>query len=128
MNREDYDRMSPEFALKAALATVPVIADPAEGEPKVSALQPKKDWKPPFTFYVPTEDSEEEALDGLTGLQSFAAAIHCVAGTYRGLQLLCVRVKKALKEMRQRGFKRRLPHLGRISRQMEKQAEKPLKL
>ena len=97
---ESYDRMSPEFALVQALGTVPVIADPAGGEPKVAALHPKKDWKPPFLFYVPSEDSEESDLDGPNGLQSWAGTLHCVAGTHRGLQLLCARAKKALREMR----------------------------
>ena len=100
MSELSYDRMSPEFALVQALGTVPVIADPAGGDPKVGALQPKKDWKAPYVFYIPSEDSEEETLDGSTGLQSFAATLHCVAGTHRGLQLLCQRCKKALKDMR----------------------------
>lgn len=100
MSELSYDRMSPEFALVQALGRVPVIADPAGGEPKVGALQPKKDWKAPYLFYIPEVDDEEEALDGSTGLQRFAATLHCVAGTHRGLQLLCQRCKKALKNMR----------------------------
>ena len=93
-------RMSPEFALVEALRTVPVLADPNGGEPKVAALQPKKDWRAPFVFYIPTEDSEERDLDGPCGLQHFAATLHCVGGTHRGMQLLCQRCKKALREMR----------------------------
>ncbi len=100
MSELSYDRMSPEFALVQALGTVPVIADPAGGEPKAGAMQPKKDWKAPYLFYIPEVDDEEEALDGSTGLQSFTAQLHCVAGTHRGLQLLCQRCKKALKNMR----------------------------
>lgn len=100
MSELSYDRMSPEFALVQALGTVPVIADPAGGEPKAGAMQPKKDWKAPYVFYIPFVDDEDEALDGPTGLQSFTAQLHCVAGTHRGLQLLCQRCKKALKNMR----------------------------
>ena len=48
-----------------------------------------KNWKAPFIFYIPTEDSEEETLAGPSGLQSFTAQVHFVAGTHRGLQLLC---------------------------------------
>lgn len=92
------ERMTPEFALTAALDTVPVLKD-ADGNAKVAALQPRRDWRPPFVFYIPTTDEEEKALDGLTGLQDFAANLHCVAGTHRGLLLLCQRVKKALQEM-----------------------------
>lgn len=100
MSETSYDRMSPEFALAQALGTVPVIADPAGGEPKVAALQPKKDWRAPFLFYIPSIDEEEEALDGDTGLQSWTGTVHCVGGTYKGMQLLCQRVKKAVREMR----------------------------
>ena len=99
-NATDYDRMSPEFALVQALGTVPVIADPSSGEPKVGAMQPRQNWKPPFLFYIPSADAEEETLDGPTGLQSFTATLHCVAGTHRGLQLLCQRCKKAMLQMR----------------------------
>ncbi len=42
-----YDRMSPEFALTAALEAVTDLTG------KVSALQPKKDALPPFVFYTP---------------------------------------------------------------------------
>ena len=96
---DSYDRMSPEFALVQALGTVPVIADPGGGDPKVAAMQPRQNWKPPFIFYIPVTDSEEEDLDGPTGLQSFAAQIHCVSASHRGLQLLCQRAKKAVREM-----------------------------
>ncbi|MCR5136093.1 MAG: hypothetical protein K6C12_03210 [Oscillospiraceae bacterium] len=99
MSTRSYDRMSPEFALVEALRTVPALQDPDGGEPKVAAMQPKKSWRAPFVFYIPQEDSEERALDGPTGLQSFAATLHCVGGTHRGLQLLCQRCRKALREM-----------------------------
>lgn len=89
----DYDRLSPEFALVEAMDAVPLLGG------KVSALQPKPSWEPPFVFYIPSEDEEEEALDGPTGLQSFSAELHCVAATYRSLQLMCQQIKKALRVM-----------------------------
>ena len=98
MAGESTDRLSPEFALVEALRTVPVLQD-AGGETKVAAMQPKKGWKPPFAFYIPSVDSEDEALDGPTGLQHFAAQLHFVGGTHRGMQQLCLRAKKALNEM-----------------------------
>ena len=98
MAGESTDRLSPEFALVEALRTVPVLQD-AGGETKVAAMQPKKGWKPPFAFYIPSVDSEDEALDGPTGLQHFAAQLHFVGGTHRGMQLLCLRSKKALLAM-----------------------------
>ena len=84
-------RLSPEFALTAAMRTVAVLTDPDSNEVKFSALQPKKDWAPPFAFYIPTEDSEEMDLNGPAGLQHFTAQVHFVGGTHRGMQLLCQR-------------------------------------
>ena len=63
-------RMSPEFALVAALETVPVLRD------GVTPMQPKKDRQAPFAFYVPTADTEEQLLDGPSGLQSFSATLN----------------------------------------------------
>lgn len=89
----EYDRMSPEFALVAALETVPALRD------RVTALQPKKDVRPPFAFYSSAEDDEEQALDGRTGLQQYSGTLHLVAGSFRGLQLLCARARLAVQEM-----------------------------
>ena len=86
--------LSPEFAFVQALETVSVLKD------RVTALQPKKGVKPPLSFYVPNRDDEEQALDGGTGLQTYAAQLHLVGGTYRGLLLLCARAKKAILAMR----------------------------
>ena len=95
---EEYDRLSPEFALVAALESVPVLAG------RISALQPKKDVRPPFGFYVSDSDTEEEALDGSTGLQEWSGTLHLVAGTFRGLQLLSARARLAVQEMRGRVY------------------------
>ena len=92
-------RLSPEFALTAAMRTVAVLEDPASHEVKFAALQPKKDWKPPFAFYIPTEDEEDRDLNGPAGLQHFTAQLHLVGGTHRGMQLLCQRAKKAVRDM-----------------------------
>lgn len=89
-----YTRMSPEFALVQALETVPVLKD------KVNALQPPKSAKAPFCFYIPTSDTEQQDLDGPTGLQSWSGTVHLVAGGARTLQLLCAKAKKALHDMR----------------------------
>lgn len=86
--------MSPEFALVQAVEGVPVLAG------RVSGLQPSKDAAPPFAFYVPTADEESRDLDGSTGLQRFAAALHIVAASHRHLMRLCALVKAAVQEMR----------------------------
>ena len=87
-------RMTPEFALVAALEMVPALRG------KVSAMQPKKDVKPPFTFYVPMADRESECLDGSSGLQSFEATVHLVAASHRGLQLISAQSKAKVHGMR----------------------------
>lgn len=86
--------MSPEFALVEALETVPILRD------GITPMQPKKDRLPPFGFYIPTEDSEEQLLDGPSGLQRFSATLHLVAASHRHLQLICSLAKKAVLEMR----------------------------
>ena len=93
-----YDRLSPEFALVAALESIPVLQD------RVSALQPMKGLRPPFAFYISSMDDEEQALDGATGLQRYTGMLHLVAGTFRGLQLLCARVRLAVQDMAGKTF------------------------
>lgn len=87
-------RMSPEFALVAALETVPELRN------GINPMQPKKDRQPPFAFYSPTADTEEQLLDGPSELQSFSATLHLVAASYRRLLLICSLVKQAVLEMR----------------------------
>lgn len=86
-------RMSPEFALVQALETVPVLRG------GVYALQPAKTARPPFAFYITTEDEEEQDLDGPSGLQTWSGALHLVAAGARALQLLVCKAKQALYDM-----------------------------
>ena len=88
------ERLSPEFALVAALETVPVLVN------KVAALQPKKDWLPPFAFYISDTDNEDQTLDGWSGLQAYSGTLHLVSTSYRGLQALCLRTRQAIRDMR----------------------------
>ena len=85
--------MSPEFALVAAVETVPVL------QGKISAMQPKKDAAAPFAFYIPNRDEEAETLAGLSGLQVWGGQLHIVAGSMRHLLLLCALVKEAVNAM-----------------------------
>lgn len=86
--------LSPEFALVQALETVTELTD------KVNVLQPKKGVHPPFAFYASNTDDEEQALDGGTGLMRYTATLHLVSSSFRGLQLLCARVRMAILDMR----------------------------
>lgn len=91
-------RMSPEFALEAAIESVPALSG------KVSALQPPQTATAPFAFYIPTADEEDETLEGGSGLQSFAGTLHIVAGGFRQLLLLCALVKRAITDMKGRVY------------------------
>ncbi len=86
--------MSPEFALVAALETAPELRD------RVTPMQPPKSAAAPFAFYIPSSDSEDECLDGSSGLQHFSATLHLVAGTFRKLQMLSALSKAAVLGMR----------------------------
>ena len=86
--------MSPEFALVAALETVPALRD------GVTPIQPKKDRLAPFAFYIPTADTEGQLLDGPSGLQSFSATLNLVAASFRHLQLISSLAKRAVLDMR----------------------------
>ena len=86
--------LSPEFALVQMLETVPGLQN------KTNALQPKRDVKPPFAFYVSETDDEDQALDGGTGLMRYNATLHLVESSFRGLQLLCAWARAAILAMR----------------------------
>jgi len=86
--------LTPEFALVEAVETVPALRG------KVTAMQPPNKTAPPFAFYTPTADSEEEDLDGPTELQHFTGVLHIVAASARQLFTLAALVKKAVAEMR----------------------------
>lgn len=88
------ERLSPEFALVAALEGAPLLTG------RVSALQPKKDIRPPFAFYISTADDEDQALDGGTGLQSYGAQLHLVGASMRELLKLSGQAKGAVRGMR----------------------------
>lgn len=85
--------MDPERAVTMALEALPGLAG------RVFPLEVLKNVPAPFVFYVPQEDHEEDALDGLTGLCSAAIEIHCVAGTYAQLVTLAGAVRPALRAL-----------------------------
>lgn len=69
-------------------------------------MQPRKNAKPPFCFYLQISDDEDEALDAMTGLQHTSYQLHAVAGSYRSLDILCGRIKAAIRAMTGRAWAR----------------------
>lgn len=90
MEGGNYSRMSPEFALTAALETVEALTG------KVWPMQPKPDARPAFAWYIPTGDEEERDLAGPCGLQEWTGQLHLVTSRQQRLSLLCRQVQEAL--------------------------------
>lgn len=85
--------MTPEQAILTALEPI------AEISGKVYPLGGLKNAAAPFVFYLRLTEEEDEALDGLTGLQSGTFEINCVAQTYAQLIALAGSVRPALQGM-----------------------------
>lgn len=85
--------MTPEQAILTALEPIAQISG------KVCPLEGLKNAVAPFVFYLIHEWSEEETLDGVTGLHSCMAEVHCVAQTYAQLIALAGSVRPALQGM-----------------------------
>ena len=68
---------------------------------KVYPYTALKDASAPFCFYLQTSESEEEVLEGLSGLKSAEYEIHVVAATQAAAQLLGAAAMKALQDLAQ---------------------------
>ena len=84
------ERLTPDFFM---VRTLEGIQDLAE---QIWPGQPRKNAKPPFAFYIQTDDGEDDALDRLTGLQHTGYQLHVVAADYRKLPILGGKIKAAL--------------------------------
>ncbi len=85
--------MTPDVVIKEALETIAGLAG------QVYPLEALKNASDRFVFYAQQEESEEDALDGPTGLLSSAYEIHCVAKTYASLVSLSGAVRLALRAL-----------------------------
>ena len=94
------ERLTPDFVMVRALEGIGELSD------KVWPLQPKKNAIAPFAFYIQTDDTEEEALDRMTGLQHTGYALHVVSDTYYGLAVIGGHVKAAITALSGRSWAR----------------------
>lgn len=85
------ERLSVDFAMVSAVESIDGLRD------QIWPLQPKKNARPPFCFYEQITDDEEEALDGLTGLQHTGFRLHVVTGGFWELSTLCTKIMAAIR-------------------------------
>lgn len=95
-----YTRMSPDFVMVRTLEGIQDLRD------QIWPAQPRKNAKPPFIFYLQTDDSEDDALDKLTGLQHTGYQLHVVAEDYRRLPILGGEIKAAVNSLAGRAWPR----------------------
>ena len=95
-----YTRMSPDFVMVRTLEGIQDLKD------QIWPGQPRKNARPPFVFYMQTDDSEDEALDKLTGLQHTGYQLHVVAEDYRRLPILGGKIKAAVNSLAGRAWPR----------------------
>lgn len=84
-----------ETALVAALEAVDGLSD------RVCPVEDIQKSTGPLVVYEQQDESEERAIDGLTGLTTAVFKIHVFHGTYKKMRLLSEQVKKAVQAMRQ---------------------------
>lgn len=94
------ERLNVDFAMVSAVESVNDLQD------QIWPLQPKKNAKPSFCFYEQISDDEEEALDGLTGLQHTGFRLHVVSDGIMSLSTLCARIMAAIRWMAGSVFQR----------------------
>ena len=85
--------MNVETLIQTTLESVSGLTD------HVYPLAGLKNAKAPFAFYLRVTQDEEDALDGLTGLQEAEFELNFVAATYAKLVLISTLGQKALRQL-----------------------------
>ena len=97
---ESSPQITPDFVMVRTLEGIQDLRD------QIWPGEPKKNARPPFVFYLQTDDSEDAALDQLTGLQHAGYQLHVVAGDYRRLPILGGKIKAAVNSLAGRAWPR----------------------
>ncbi len=84
-----------EETLKAALAAVEGLSG------RVCPVVDIQKNTGPLAVYEQQDESQEHAIDGLSGLCSAVFRIHVIHGTYQKMRLLAEQVKGAIQALRQ---------------------------
>lgn len=88
------DRLLLEETLVAALEAVEGLSD------RVCPVLDIQKSAGPLAIFEQKDESEENAIDGLTGLCTAVYMVHALHGTYTKMRLLAERIKGAIQNMR----------------------------
>lgn len=78
---------------KSTLESIPGLSG------RIFPVEALKNAKAPFVFYISEAETEEDALDGPTGLFTAEIEVHCVAASYGALMGLCRSVRNKLRSL-----------------------------
>ncbi|MBE6959962.1 MAG: hypothetical protein E7448_04480 [Ruminococcaceae bacterium] len=84
-----------ENTLVAALRAVDGLFD------RVCPIQDIHKSDGPLAVFEQQEESEESAMDGLTGLETAVYIVHAMHNTYEKMRLLAEQIKNTMKALRQ---------------------------
>ena len=84
-----------ENTLVAALRAVDGLSD------RVCPIQDIRKSDGPLAVFDQQEESEEMAMDGLTGLETAVYIVHAMHGTYEKMRLLAEQIKNTIQALRQ---------------------------
>ena len=90
------DRLLLEETLVAALEAVEGLSG------RVCPIVDIQKSTGPLAVFEQQDESEENAIDGLTGLRTAVYLVHALHGTYTNMRLLAERIKNAIQNMRRR--------------------------
>ena len=89
------DRLLLEETFVAALEAVDGLSG------RVCPIQDIQKSTGPLTVFEQQDESEDEAIDGLTGLCIAVYKVHAMHNTYTKMRLLAERIKKTIQSLRQ---------------------------
>ncbi|MBP3478091.1 MAG: hypothetical protein J6K03_01240 [Oscillospiraceae bacterium] len=84
-----------EKTLVAALQTVDGLSG------RVCPIQDIQKSSGPLAVFGQQDESEENAIDGLTGMSTAVYEIHALHGTYQKMRLLAEQIKRTIQALRQ---------------------------
>lgn len=84
-----------EKTLVAALQTVEGLSG------RVCPIQDIQKSSGPLAVFGQQDESEENAIDGLTGMSTAVYEIHALHGTYQKMRLLAEQIKNTIQALRQ---------------------------
>ena len=88
------DRLLLEETLVEALEAVEGLSD------RVCPILDVQKSTGPLAIFEQQDESEENAIDGLTGLCTAVYTVHAMHGTYTKMRLLAEQIKNAMQNMR----------------------------